>query len=825
MPLKSHQLLHQVSAKGFVSYLVDKGLIKPGFNQVLSGKTIGEIKHYVVEKGLIDPIRLVELMSEYYQLPYTRLVDHPIDAKVAQLLNRDVINQYKAMPIKLSDRVLTLAITDPTMLQQNAPKALTRLRQEKGLTVQLVIVPEGDFRAVLEKVYPHPIERPHHVEKVERHEPTSMPIHKPNESLAETIADQPPVEPSRPDVLKKVESRGKTVDLRTLTIDPKVISRIPYDVAKKYQLVVFGLNDGRSQFEPAMIKVAMVHPEDEHVREIISYIEQRNKILVDKYHTDEASLEAALGYYPQSTTSATNPTPEKPTEKSPAAQPKAAEPIVAVPTQPTTVPTSVPVEPVKALPGAIIREESVSPEAGVVTLSDSDIINKPAQQSSKDLAQLAAEQRETLEDQNLDKLIHQPIRSVQDLAVVFRSGIVPEIVAATLLLAVKMRASDVHIESEKAVVKFRYRIDGILYDILRVPAFLHAPLISRIKILAKMKIDESRVPQDGRFDVEIDKRQIDLRVSTLPTVHGEKIVMRLLDKSEAMLTLEQLGLTGSNFDTLIKNIAKPYGIILSTGPTGSGKSTTLYSILSRISRPGINIITLEDPVEYELPGLNQAQVMPQIGFTFADGLRSVLRQDPNVIMVGEIRDLETAAMSTQAALTGHLVLSTLHTNDAAGALPRLIDMGVEPFLITSSLSAVVGQRLVRRICEKCRDKAEIPGAVLTKVQQELSTIPSGQLKNIDLNQLTFYHGRGCPDCTDGYKGRVGIFEVMEMNEEIENLAVKKSAPSELQRAAVKGGMMTMVQDGLIKALKGITTVDEILRVTMSSIKEVPGTGG
>jgi type IV pilus assembly protein PilB len=337
-----------------------------------------------------------------------------------------------------------------------------------------------------------------------------------------------------------------------------------------------------------------------------------------------------------------------------------------------------------------------------------------------------------------------------------------------------------------------------------------------------MKIDEQRVPQDGRFDVTIDSRQVDLRVSTLPTVHGEKVVMRLLDKSEAIMTLEQLGVTGSNFDTLIANIKKPYGVILATGPTGSGKSTTLYAILSRISKPGVNVVTLEDPVEYELPGINQAQVKPSIGFTFAEGLRSVLRQDPNIIMVGEIRDLETAAMVTHAALTGHLVLSTLHTNDASGALPRLINMGVEPFLITSSINDVIGQRLVRKVCESCRERVEIPPAVKTFIKKQLSEVPSVQLKNLDLEQLTFYHGRGCPNCTNGYRGRIGIFEVLAMNEKIEELAIKKAPASDIRQAAIEAGMITMTQDGLIKALKGITTIDEVMRVTTVNSKELPG---
>ena len=450
--------------------------------------------------------------------------------------------------------------------------------------------------------------------------------------------------------------------------------------------------------------------------------------------------------------------------------------------------------------------------------NNTNIVNS----ANEDLQRLAQEQQQNEDDQNLDKLITRPINSLADLATYYKSGIIPEIVAATLYMGIRMLASDIHIEAQEKLVRVRFRIDGILRDIIRVPKFLHAPLISRIKIMSKMKIDEQRVPQDGRFNVVVATRQVDVRVSTLPTVHGEKIVMRLLDKSEGVKSLEQLGVTGTNFDLLVQNIKKPYGIILSTGPTGSGKSTTLYAILNRISKPDINIITLEDPVEYELIGINQVQVKPQIGFSFAEGLRSVLRQDPNVIMVGEIRDLETAALATHAALTGHLVLSTLHTNDAAGALPRLINMGVEPFLITSSINVVVAQRLVRKVCEKCRQKVTIPPTTLEYVVKEMRAIPSGQFKNLDISQLVFYHGVGCSNCNAGYKGRIGIYETLVMNDEVEELAVKKAPASEIKSAAIKSGMVTMTQDGMLKALKGITTLDEVLRVTTTNIKELPG---
>jgi type II secretory ATPase GspE/PulE/Tfp pilus assembly ATPase PilB-like protein len=291
--------------------------------------------------------------------------------------------------------------------------------------------------------------------------------------------------------------------------------------------------------------------------------------------------------------------------------------------------------------------------------------------------------------------------------------------------------------------------------------------------------------------------------------------MRILDKSQGILSLEDLGFVGSAFRIVMEQIKQPYGVILATGPTGSGKSTTLYAILNRINKPGVNVVTLEDPVEYEIAGVNQCQIRPKIGFTFAEGLRSILRQDPNIIMVGEVRDSDTAGMATHAALTGHLVLTTLHTNDAASALPRLINMGIEPFLITSSINLVIAQRLVRRICPKCREKADIPPALKEGIKKELDLIPKNNKEDRDRfrGEIQFFRGRGCSECTEGFKGRLGIYELLVMNDEIESLAVSRRPASEIQVAAIKSGMLTMKQDGILKALDGLTTIDEILMAT------------
>lgn len=403
------------------------------------------------------------------------------------------------------------------------------------------------------------------------------------------------------------------------------------------------------------------------------------------------------------------------------------------------------------------------------------------------------------------------IASSEDLERVVSTANIPAIVTGLLNYALSRRASDIHVEPLEETVRIRCRIDGNLTTVVSVPRYFRNALISRIKILSQLKIDEQRVPQDGRFEFDYHTHAIDVRVSTLPTVHGEKVVMRLLDKDAGVMTLEQLGVTGSTFDVLVKAIQRPYGVILATGPTGSGKSTTLYAILQRIAHPNTNVVTLEDPVEYEIPGVNQSQVKPGIGFTFAEGLRSVLRQDPNIIMVGEVRDQETAALSVHAALTGHLVLTTLHTNDASGALPRLINIGVEPYLITSAINAIVAQRLVRKLCTACRQQIELPQAMIEAIRQELS-----QLKGFPVSSqqdYMFYQAVGCSKCTDGYTGRIGIFEVLPMNDTIESLALAKQPQTAIAQAARESGMITMRQDGILKALKGITTIDEVWRVT------------
>jgi len=396
---------------------------------------------------------------------------------------------------------------------------------------------------------------------------------------------------------------------------------------------------------------------------------------------------------------------------------------------------------------------------------------------------------------------------------VIREAPIAQIVSAVLEQAIRIRASDVHIEPQETETRVRYRVDGILQERLLLPRRLHDAVISRIKILGDMKIDEKRIPQDGRFNFKMGKEEIDLRVSSLPTVHGEKIVMRLLKKSGGVPTLTELGLRGLALKHLEISIARPHGIILVTGPTGSGKTTTLYSVLNNLNNARVNIMTLEDPVEYQINGVNQVQINPIAGLTFATGLRSFLRQDPNIILVGEIRDKETTDLAVQAALTGHLVFSTLHTNNASGAIPRLIDLGAEPFLIASALNCVAGQRIARRVCETCKEEY-VPE---TQVLDDMKKVLGPLFPNIPTVKL--YKGTGktgetqCPTCTGtGYSGRMGIFELFPISDAISKLTLSRATMQDIEAQAVSEGMVTMKQDGYLKALEGITSIEEVLRV-------------
>lgn len=421
-------------------------------------------------------------------------------------------------------------------------------------------------------------------------------------------------------------------------------------------------------------------------------------------------------------------------------------------------------------------------------------------------------------------------RAKKNIRTIVQDSPISRALSAILEFAVQARASDIHVEPREEDLKIRARIDGILQEIMVLPKSIEPALVSRVKILSNLKIDEHRIPQDGQFQIEVSGREIDLRIAISPVVWGEQIVIRILDKSAGLLDLNNLGFVGHSHERIIEGIHRPHGMIIASGPTGSGKSTTLYALINEIKSDDINIVTLEDPVEYKMADVNQIQVNPDVGLTFASGLRSILRQDPDVVMVGEIRDKETANLAVQAALTGHLVFSTLHTNSAAGVLPRLLDMGVEPFLIASTVNTVIGQRLVRRVGDEkierqstlAETKAinQVVGDILPKNDKERSeTKAKLGYENLPLkneNAYTLYEGKPSKSSPKGYKGRIGIHEVFNISEKIEQLIINHATSSAIQGQAQKEGMVTMRQDGYLKALEGVTTLDEVNRVAAES---------
>ena len=387
---------------------------------------------------------------------------------------------------------------------------------------------------------------------------------------------------------------------------------------------------------------------------------------------------------------------------------------------------------------------------------------------------------------------------------------ISKVVALIIKHALEQRASDIHIEPGEKTTRVRYRVDGVLHVNLTLPLRIHPAIVSRIKILSNLKIDETRKPQDGRFFTDIDGKKIDFRVSTLPTYSGEKVVMRILDPTVGLKSLSDLGLEGRNLDVLNLAIGKPNGMILVTGPTGSGKTTTLYSILHILNQEGVNIVSLEDPIEYYIDGVSQSQVRPEIGYTFANGLRSILRQDPDKIMVGEIRDSETAMLAVHAALTGHLVLATLHTNDAIGVIPRLIDMGVDKYLIPSTLILAIAQRLVQRLCPESKKEVKPSEEILELIESQLKEIGSEILNRHNIKKpYILYEPQVSKDCPKGTKGRVGVFEIVEMTSQLEEIILKDPSELKIKEEAKRQGATSMLQDGIMKALRGIVGLEEV----------------
>ncbi|MBU4347369.1 GspE/PulE family protein [Candidatus Parcubacteria bacterium] len=461
----------------------------------------------------------------------------------------------------------------------------------------------------------------------------------------------------------------------------------------------------------------------------------------------------------------------------------------------------------------LAKEEKLSVEYYLVSNQSLKAAHKQYKTFGKEISS-ALEKRAEEEKEELKKTGKTEEKESTEIT---KSAPVSKIVSVIIRHAVEGGASDIHIEPLQNESRVRYRIDGILQTSLILPKNIHNAVIARIKVIANLKLDETRIPQDGRIRLNIEDREIDFRVSTLPLLGAEKVVMRILDVSKEAPTLEQLGFQGSGLKTILKNIKKTEGLLLVTGPTGSGKSTTLYSIINMINKEGINISTLEDPIEYQIKGANQSQAKPEIGYTFATGLRSLLRQDPDVIMVGEIRDAETAELAIHSALTGHFVLSTLHTINAVGAITRLIDMEVEPFLLGSTLNTVIAQRLGRKICLHCKVEAKIPKDYLNEIEKEIAEIPSDYLKEmipgLDIAKLVFYKGKGCPRCNNsGYSGRLSVAEVLDINEKLQNMIIDGKSIIKMKDIKESQNFITLKQDGIIKVLQGITAMEEILRI-------------
>ncbi len=782
-------------------------------------------------------------------LPVVDLKGRSIDPAILRRVSFDTMKRFQVVAFEETETELHLAIVYPEQLKQGFFTAIKDMESKVGRTIKLYKTDAQSLGVIL-KQYPN--EAGATVPTVSAPMPPNVP---------KTVPISVPAAPKKPTVTPPppLFKLGQSVALNYL-------KRVPLDYATAHRLVSVDF------FPPKTYWFLTDGSKGESTRHLAQEIEKSNDIVIHLLQVGPKDLDDLLGYYAT----------KLEVEQKEHAEAKKKEQDRLDAAKPPSIPAPQQVEQkelasdvtVPDLQAAIISTEQE--QSGIAGLFQrvahtfgsqkvDDVVKDSIEEDKQKLAntppvptptgeapstgvssrsatmpapmvvpngpaavtpsvavtQTASSTTQTVNDDEGDigKLLEGQINSVEELKEHIRKGFIPRIVAAVLSYAIHEKASDIHIEAFDDEVRVRYRVDGQLLDVVKLPPDVHAAMVSRIKILSRLRLDETRVPQDGRFDVSFNDTQVDLRVSVMPTVHGEKVVMRILDKGKGITSLEKLGIEGLAYQNLMQAIQKPFGVALATGPTGSGKSTSLYAILNRIATPNVNVVTLEDPVEYEMKGINQAQIRPKIGFTFAEGLRSVLRQDPNIIMVGEIRDGETANMVTQAALTGHLVLSTLHTNDAAGAIPRLSNMGIEPFLITSSLNVAIGQRLVRKICPYCKKEVSLPPGFKMQIEQDIERL--SQINPTDASRLPkavkFYQGMGCKECGGkGYQGRVGIYEVLTMTDAISDLTVSHAPNNDIQAQAQKDGMLTMYEDGLIKVTNGITTLDEVLRETSNN---------
>lgn len=784
--------------QSILDVFVIQGLVKTSDAETLKRryKTNRQIEQILLKNRIVSRDTINKAYSILLKVPYINIENFKISRESLNLIPESYARNFGIIPFGYANGVLQIAISRPSDLNANYVKGIGKLLEQKHLGVELFITGENDFNEAIKQY------------RVQ------------GNNLLETAS-------------------FPTVYLRNQNISANLLGKFPIDFIRKFRVTVF-YQKGENDYA-----IAAETPDDPILRKALSEIEASNQIRMQLFATSKQDIDFIIeSYEKRNGTSPEKPKAEvekkiptrvkieeneKPKRKDPEDDvitfsnlfesfmgKKKNEPAITIE---SSEPAKSKIDNIDEEIAKVTKAEKSDANADKEELPHDGIATVP---NSKEASESdIAEERpiDNMGDEgDIGSLIKEDLENVEDLKKIAGENYIPKTVAAVINLALKMRASDIHVEPEQKKLRIRYRVDGVLRDIMDLPLKFHPPFVSRIKILGKLKLDETRIPQDGRFDVMFKNHEVDVRISSLPTVHGEKAVMRILDKTQGILSLEDLGMKGRAFDLTMEAMVKPYGIILSTGPTGSGKSTTLYAIINRISSPSVNIVTLEDPVEYEIPGVNQCQVKPSIGFTFAEGLRSVLRQDPNVIMVGEIRDGETAGMATHSALTGHLVLSTLHTNDASGALPRLINMGIEPFLITSSINLVIAQRLVRRICPKCSTELKVPDVLIERIKKELDKIPKSNQKDLTRipKVLKFYHGAGCSECENGFKGRVGIFEALRITNDIETLAVGKKTANDIRDAAISDGMITMMQDGILKALEGLTTIDEVFGATSSN---------
>ncbi|MEI8060725.1 MAG: type II/IV secretion system protein [Candidatus Berkelbacteria bacterium] len=747
-------LYQALSSQSIIDVFVVQGLVLPADGEKIKSKYQNNlaIERFLLSNKLISREAINKAYSIILKLPFISLHNVAIPEDVKKVVPERLAKKFQVAAFAKKNQILNLAIANPGELFLPQNQTLESLVASKNLTLELFITTPEDLIQVLGRG---------------------------KEAVSLDKGNLP------------------VIFLRNRNVDQKVLQLLPLEFILKNRLVIF------DKLGPKTFRIAQEDPYNAKTKQIIEYLKTNNNLELEEFSTSKDDIDYLISLYQKAAAGVVLDKPEVLEKKADGgAFSGLLESLVS-----------------DNKPG-IASEESISKAVPMQTSKFGELSgpkkssDQPASAQDEVRYELEATKKLENEEKDIGKLLGKDVKTVEELKEIASENSTPKFVAGIISFALTIGSSDIHVEPEAKRLRIRCRVDGILKDIFQLPPEYGPQIISRIKILAGMKLDETRIPQDGRFSVDFMEREVDVRVSMLPTVYGEKTVMRILDKTQGIRSLEDLGFVGSAFKIVMEQIKQPYGIIMSTGPTGSGKSTTLYAILNRLNQPGVNVVTLEDPVEYEVPGVNQCQIKPKIGFTFAEGLRSILRQDPNIIMVGEVRDADTASMATHAALTGHLVLTTLHTNDAASALPRLINMGVEPFLITSSINLIIAQRLLRRICPKCREKVEIPEALKQAIQKEVNSISKTNQDDIArVKELQFYKGRGCKECTEGYKGRVGIYELLVMDDQIENLAVSRRPASEIKDAAIAAGMLTMKQDGILKAIDGLTTIDEVLLAT------------